>query len=125
MTREECWSSGPGSLGRGSLVRVGSSLAALSSVYSLSRDDGLHRDAGTAVEVVERLEGERPEARVGLDDAEIQPSMMPWTAPLRAVDRDDLDVAGLLARGLERGDRAERHLVVVGVDAVDVRVRRR
>src|SRR6266702_6614597 len=43
-------------------------------------------------------------------------------AALRAVDRDDLDIlARLFACRLDRGDRAERHFVVVRVDGRDIR----
>src|SRR5690606_37889953 len=37
----------------------------------------------------------------------------------RAVDGDDLDVTGLLAGALQRGHRAQAHLVVLRVDALD------
>src|SRR6185295_18323371 len=57
-------------------------------------DDGLLRDALAAVEVLQRLEGERAEARVGLDDARDPTVEDALYGALGPVDRDDLDVAG-------------------------------
>src|SRR4051794_3608974 len=83
-------------------------------------DDRDRRDAGAAVEVLERLERERTEARVGLDDTGDPSVDDPLHGTLGAVDRDDLHVSGGIAGRLQGGDGAERHLVVVGVDGVDV-----
>jgi hypothetical protein len=54
-------------------------------------DDGLLGHALAAVEVVEGLEGQRPEARVGLDDAADPAVDQALDGALGPVDGDDLD----------------------------------
>ena len=67
--------------------------------------------------LVEDVERRRPEARVALAGAAELAVDDRLDRVLLAVDRDDQDVlAGDLASGLDRGDGAERHLVVVRVD---------
>ena len=70
-----------------------------------------------AAYLYEDVESRRPEARVALAGAAHLAVDDRLHAVLFAVDRDNEDVlAGDLARRLDRGDGAERHLVVVGVD---------
>src|SRR5687767_3865035 len=86
-------------------------------------DDDVLGDRGAVVEVQRGLERERAEPRVRLDDGVDRAVDDGLHGVAGAVDRDDLDVlAGVLVGRLERGDRAERHLVVLRVDRGDVRV---
>src|SRR6185312_5517326 len=107
-----------------SLVRVGQfGLGVLLGVF-LVRDDRLLRNARAAVEGFQRLERQWAESRVGLDhpgDPAVEDALH---GTLGAVDRNDLHVAGFLVGGLEGGHRAERHLVVLGVDRGDIGVGR-
>src|SRR5687768_5706768 len=68
------------------------------------------------------IEQLRPEQRIAFDGAVQLPIHHRLKCVLDRVDRDDLDVhAGLLARGLDRLDRAQRHVVVVRVQRRDLR----
>src|SRR4029450_13844583 len=105
MNKEEAWSRGPANATGGS-IRVRQFALGVVLRVLLVRDDGLHRDPGSPVEVGQRLEGQWPEARVRLDtpaDPAIDDSL---NGTLRAVDRQDLHVAGLLARILQQIGRA-------------------
>src|SRR4051794_36486764 len=86
--------------------------------------DDQRRNRLAARVVLHRLEGERPEAGAALH-RRVEVTGGDGSEPvLLAVDRDDLDVlAGGLADRLDGRDRAERHLVVVGVDRGGLRVR--
>src|SRR3954453_8777314 len=86
--------------------------------------DQCHRRRLAARVLLHGVEGLRPEARRALHDP-LQPALLDRREPvLLAVDADELDVLARRPAGrLDRGDRADRHLVVVGVDRRRVRVR--
>src|SRR6185312_4063926 len=104
-------------------VGVGHLVLGVARVVLVVGDDHVGRDAGARVEVAGRLEGQRTEPRVRLDHGVDRAVDDALHGVARTVDRNDLDVlAGLLAGRLERGDRAEGHLVVLRVDRGDARV---
>ena len=98
-----------GTVSAGELVRVGG-VEELVVVLHPGRDLAL----GVGRHGLERL---RPEARVALDRRTQLAIDDRLERVARAIDRDQDDIlAGYLAGGLDRGDGAHRHLVVVCVD---------
>src|SRR5690606_16011038 len=86
-------------------------------------DDGLCGDLLARVHLLDEVDDLVAEHRVALDDEVELAVVQGLQAVADRVDRDDDDVlARLLARSLDRLDRAETHVVVVGEDQVHVGV---
>ena len=99
--------------------------AACSCVKRLVLDVDRLLDVLAGQHVLDEAGGQLTEERVALDDEVDLAVDERLHAVLDRVDRDDLDVlAGNDAGGLDRLDRAERHVVVVRVDAGRCRRRR-
>src|ERR1700749_2235245 len=82
--------------------------------------DYLRGNLFAALELLKRVEGDGAEARVALDRRVHLAVNDRLQRRLLAVNRDDQNVfARIHAGGLERLNRAERHLVVVRVDGRD------